>query len=59
MGYSIEDLSSSDDFNVHKVVQCCCTNKCCSYEVIKKEDDCITCQENDKDQVFQFNGCDR
>ena len=46
MGFSIEDLSSSEAFDVHKIVQCCCTSKCCTYKVVEKEDDCKTCKKS-------------
>ena len=58
MGYSIEELSSSEDFSVHKIVQCCCTSKCCTYKVVEKEDDCKKCQEI-TEKVKKSTECER
>ena len=47
MGYSIEEISSSDSFTVHSVVQCCCSWKCCNLDILKNEKiSCSTCDLN-------------
>ena len=45
MGYSVEEISSSDSFTVHSVVQCCCSWKCCNVDIVKNEKiPCPTCE---------------
>ena len=45
MGFSVEDLSSStsDSFQLHSVVQCCCSGKCCADNIVIQEIPCHLC----------------
>ena len=39
MGFTEEEVSSSEDFNVYSICQCCCSRKCCKTEIKRKSDD--------------------
>lgn len=50
MGYSVEEISSSESFETHSFVQCCCSSRCCNVSVFCGENfQCPISQNNKKD----------
>ena len=48
MGFLNEEISSStDSFQIHRIVQCCCVDECCSKVLIENEEiPCSLCDGN-------------
>ena len=36
MGFTEEEISSSEDFNVYRIYQCCCSKQCYKKEIKRK-----------------------
>ena len=45
MGFTEEEVSSTEDFNVYRIRQCCCSRKCFKTEIKREPDDffCPSC----------------
>ena len=56
MGFLNEEISSSSDsFQIHNIVQCCCVDKCCSKVLIENEK--FPCSLCDSDHIFENEKC--
>ena len=56
MGFTEEDISSSEDFNVYRIYQCCCSKQCSKKEIRNKSNIlCTSCPaKQNKESYTKF-----
>ena len=68
MGYSVEEISTSESFETHSVIQCCCSSRCCNVSVFcgenfqcpisQQKKKCKTVEKGNNVNVQEFNSGD-